>query len=240
MAFNSTSSLNPTIIPFDDTYILYDSEDILSFMSAYFSLLPIGVLVFYLSWFIVTRELEACIMAGGQVANEIFNNIIKNIIKQPRPASFGESFQNGTIRSGYGMPSAHSQFMGFCFIYTSLRFSLRWKGINAFQRVIGIVTMGCLAFAVCFSRVYLKYHSVEQVVVGVSVGLVTGSSYYLIVGIVRELGLLDWLLQLWIFKRFYIKDSCNLAPVTLKEEYEMYIQRLKVSSNEEAKVAKLE
>ncbi|CAI4494140.1 CIC_collapsed_G0020790.mRNA.1.CDS.1 [Saccharomyces cerevisiae] len=121
---NSTAAAinpNPNVIPFDDTYILYDSHDFLSFLSAYFSLMPILVLAFYLSWFIITRELEACIVAFGQLMNEIFNNVIKNIIKQPRPVSFGASFQNDTIRSGYGMPSAHSQFMGFCFTYNSLK-----------------------------------------------------------------------------------------------------------------------
>ncbi|EDO15980.1 hypothetical protein Kpol_499p8 [Vanderwaltozyma polyspora DSM 70294] len=222
---------NPYLIPFDDTYILYDARDPISFISAYFSLLPVGVLVFYLSWFITTREMEACIIAGGQVANEIFNNIIKNIIKQPRPYSFGETFQNGTMRSGYGMPSAHSQFMGFFFVYTSLRFALRWKGLNQVKRMAGIITMGTLAFMVCFSRVYLKYHTLEQVLVGFSIGLVSGSSYFFIVGILREIGILEWVLQLGICKMLYMKDSCNLAPITLKEEYEMYLARVEPIAN---------
>lgn len=232
---SSITDLNPNIIPFDDTYILYDSTDIISFLGAYFSLLPILILTFYLSWFISSRELEACIMAAGQVANEIFNNIIKNIIKQPRPIGFGESFQNDTLRSGYGMPSAHSQFMGFCFIYTSLKYATSWKGLNKFQRSLGVLSMAILAFCVCFSRVYLKYHTIDQVFVGFSVGLFTGSSYFFLVGILRELGIINWVLNWWILRRLYVKDSCNLAPLTLKEEYEAYLARLGTANAERTK-----
>lgn len=178
---NSTAAAinpNPNVIPFDDTYILYDSHDFLSFLSAYFSLMPILVLAFYLSWFIITRELEACIVAFGQLMNEIFNNVIKNIIKQPRPVSFGASFQNDTIRSGYGMPSAHSQFMGFCFTYNSLKIYTSWKNLNFLEKCIFSGALALLSFCVCFSRVYLHYHNLDQVIVGFSVGALTGSLYF--------------------------------------------------------------
>ncbi|QLG70914.1 hypothetical protein HG535_0A08600 [Zygotorulaspora mrakii] len=224
MAANST--FNPNLIPFDDTYILYDSTDLLSFISAYFSLIPIAILVFQLSWFITTREFEACIMAAGQVSNEILNNLIKIVVKQPRPTSFGDSFQNGTVRSGYGMPSAHSQFMGFFCMYTGLRYCLRWKGLTACKRVAGLITVTALAACVCFSRVYLRYHTVDQVLVGFSAGLCSGSSYFLVVAILRELKIIDWVLTWRLARVLYVKDSCNQAPITLKEEYEAYRLRL--------------
>lgn len=223
---SSASSFNPNLIPFDDTYILYDATDSLSFLSAYFSLFPIAVLVFQLSWFITTRELEACIIAAGQVANEIFNNILKTILKQPRPMSFGESFQNDTLRSNYGMPSAHSQFMGFFCMYVGLRYCLRWKGLSKTKRLLGVSTVTIMAFCVCFSRVYLRYHTLGQVLVGFSVGLATGSTYFLIVGLLRECKVIDWVLTWKLAQLLYIKDSCNLAPVTLKEEYQDYQRRL--------------
>ncbi|AJS08700.1 Cax4p [Saccharomyces cerevisiae YJM1388] len=226
---NSTAAAinpNPNVIPFDDTYILYDSHDFLSFLSAYFSLMPILVLAFYLSWFIITRELEACIVAFGQLMNEIFNNVIKNIIKQPRPVSFGASFQNDTIRSGYGMPSAHSQFMGFCFTYNSLKIYTSWKNLNFLEKCIFSGALALLSFCVCFSRVYLHYHNLDQVIVGFSVGALTGSLYFFIVGIIRELGLINWFLKLRIVRLFYMTDSYNLAPLTLKANYEAYWKRI--------------
>ncbi|EJS43697.1 cax4p [Saccharomyces arboricola H-6] len=226
---NSTAAaINPNrnAIPFDDTYILYDPNDFLSFLSAYFSLMPILVLSFYLSWFIITRELEACIVAFGQLMNEIFNNLIKNIIKQPRPVSFGVSFQNDTLRSGYGMPSAHSQFMGFCFTYNSLKLYTSWKNLNFLEKCLFSSGLALLSFCVCFSRVYLHYHNLDQVIVGFTVGALAGSLYFFIVGIIRELGLINWFLKLRIVKLFYMTDSYNLAPVTLKERHEAYWRKI--------------
>lgn len=219
-------SFNPNIIPFDDTYILYDRTDPVSFVCAYFSLLPIGVLIFEFSWFITTRELEACIMAAGQVANEIFNNIVKDIVKQPRPFVFGDSFQQDTIRSAYGMPSAHSQFMGFFAAYTSLRYLYRWKSLTEAKRLAGCGFVTTLAMCVCFSRVYLKYHSLEQVLVGFTLGSALGSTYYVVVAIIREVGLIDWLLTWRICDYLHMKDSCNSVPLTLKEEKDEYYRRL--------------
>ncbi|GAV46950.1 hypothetical protein ZYGR_0A05480 [Zygosaccharomyces rouxii] len=221
-------SFNPNLIPFDDTYILYDKTDPISFLAAYFSLLPIGVLIFEFSWFIITRELEACIMAAGQVANEIFNNIVKDIIKQPRPFTFGDSFQQDTVRSGYGMPSAHSQFMGFFAAYTSLRYLYCWKSLTHKKRLAGCGFVLTLATCVCFSRAYLKYHSIGQVLVGFTLGGALGSSYYVVVSIIREVGLIDWLLTWRICDYLHVKDSCNLAPITLKEEKDAYYRRLAV------------
>ncbi|AQZ13078.1 CAX4 (YGR036C) [Zygosaccharomyces parabailii] len=219
-------SFNPNLIPFDDTYILYDRTDPVSFASAYFSLLPMGILIFELSWFITTRELEACIMAAGQVANELFNNIVKDIVKQPRPYSFGDSFQQDTMRSCYGMPSAHSQFMGFFCTYTSLRFCYRWKGLTRRKRLLGIAFVSFLAFCVCFSRVYLHYHSLQQVLVGAVLGSATASTYYVLVAILREMGIIDWLLTWRLCDILYVKDSCNLAPLTLKDEKDAYSRRI--------------
>lgn len=172
-------------------------------------------------------------MAAGQVANEALNNIIKIIVRQPRPISFGDSFQNGTIRSGYGMPSAHSQFMGFFCMYTSLRYCLRWKGLTNGKRLLGILTVAALATCVCFSRVYLQYHTLSQVVVGFTVGLCSGSSYFLAVAILRELKVLDWVLTWKLAKILYVKDSCNLAPITLREEHEAYVERLRKTRKQE-------
>ncbi|KAL3232512.1 Dolichyldiphosphatase [Nakaseomyces bracarensis] len=217
---------NANIIPFDDTYILYDPEDFLSFLSAYFSLLPILILTFYLSWFIITRELEACIIALGQLSNEIMNNIVKNIVKQDRPYWVGDSFQENSIRSGYGMPSAHSQFMGFTLAYFTLSLIVVPLNTNRirskFESIALVAVLSLLSASVTFSRVYLHYHSVEQVLVGFTLGMFNGSAYLLAVRIVRNLGIWDWMINLPIARILYMKDTFNLFPVTLKQEYTSY------------------
>lgn len=221
----SAVTLDPVLIPFDDTYILYDPNDVLSYVLVYYSLLPIGILIFYFSWFISSRELEAVIIAGGQVVNEALNNIIKNIIKEPRPASIGSSFQKDTIRSAYGMPSAHSQFMGFFVMYWSLKVVLHWRGLSNARKLSSILAMGFTTVMVAVSRIYLGYHTAFQVCVGVALGGFFGSMYYMAVGIVRYMGLIDWVLGWTFCKRLWVKDSFNTNSLSLHDEYEAWMHR---------------
>ncbi|QEU61989.1 Cax4 [Kluyveromyces lactis] len=215
-------------IPFDDTYILYDPNDLFSFICCYLSLLPVGILVFYFSWFIITREIEAVILAGGHVVNDIANNIIKNIIKETRPIDFG-SFQKDSVRSGYGMPSAHSQFMGFFTMYIGLRIWCQWGGLNKSHKILASFGLLLASSGVVVSRVYLGYHSVKQVLVGVSIGALLGTCHFLASTIVRYIGLVDWFLSWRIVQLFLIKDSCFQAPFSLKDEYNAYLQRRQLS-----------
>ncbi|AAS51042.1 ACL186Wp [Eremothecium gossypii ATCC 10895] len=212
------------LIPFDDTYVLYDPNDIVSFISCYFSLLPIAILVFYFSWFVTNREMEAVFIAIGHLMNEILNNVVKNVIREPRPNNFG-TFQKETLRSGFGMPSAHSQFMGFFALYHCMRIWLQWTGLRRVHKVLGSVAVVIATTCVAGSRVYLGYHDVPQVLVGVSIGAFLGSLYFLLVGLIRHSGLSDWVLTWRLAKWFLVKDSCYHAPISLREEYEAYWRR---------------
>lgn len=214
-------------IPFDDTYILYDPNDKLSFICCYFSLLPVGILVFYFSWFIITREIEAIILAGGHVLNDIINNIVKNIVKEDRPVDFG-TFQKDSVRSGYGMPSAHSQFMGFFGMYVGLRVWFQWGGLSKVHKILASILILVAAIGVIFSRVYLGYHTLKQVVVGASIGALFGSCHFIASTLVRYLGIIDWLLSWKLFQWFLIKDSCFQAPYSLRDEYNAYLERRKL------------
>lgn len=234
----NVSYVDPILIPFDDTYILYDPSDILSYVLVYYSLLPIGILIFYFSWFISSRELEAVIIAGGQVVNEVINNVLKNIIKEPRPAFFGSSFQKDTMRSAYGMPSAHSQFMGFFTMYWSLKLVLQWRGLTKTRKYVSVLSMAFTTMLVAFSRMYLGYHTIAQVSVGVAFGGLLGSLYYLAVGVVRYMGLLRWILGWPICKRLWIKDSFNVNPSSLRDEYEAWEKRCALIPGRNARAKK--
>ncbi|CCH45627.1 Dolichyldiphosphatase [Wickerhamomyces ciferrii] len=220
---NNMTSLNYNPVPFDDTYVLYDPQDPISTISVYFSLLPIGILIFYLSWFIVTREIEPVIIAGGQVVNDIINNIVKNIIKEERPLAI-DGFQSNGLRSGYGMPSAHSQFMGFFAIFFTLKIWLNWKDLTCIRKILGTLGVYILGSLVAFSRVYLYYHSYKQVAVGVLLGTAIGAPYFLVTSIARSLGLIDWIISWKIVNLFWVKDSTFHSPLTLKEEYQLWEQ----------------
>lgn len=217
-------SLDYTPTPFDDTYILYNKDDLLSLAAVFFTLLPFGVLVFYLSWFIVSREIEPVYMAIGQVANDIVNNIVKNYIKQDRPMKI-EGFQENGLRSGYGMPSAHSQFMAFFSIYLILRIWFKWEGLSNLRKVLSTIGLFLLSFCVVYSRVYLHYHNWQQVLVGLLIGFITGSLHYLFISFIRSSGINDFLLNWKLLKLFWIKDSVYYEPNSLRQEYENWLDR---------------
>lgn len=205
-------------IPFDDTHIIYDSEDPFGIVAVHFSLLPIYIMVFYTSWFLITREIEPVIAVAGQVCNDFANKILKQIFKQARP-EFHRDFGKGSHGITYGMPSAHSQFMGFfaayyiittCFATPAL---LRWKIFMS----LGLFT-ACIGVA-C-SRWYLMYHTVEQVIIGVGCGLSTGTLFAFIVILFRDVGVVDWVLLWRIVRLFWIKDSYYHNYRLFKSEFE--------------------
>ncbi|AMD21834.1 HFL022Wp [Eremothecium sinecaudum] len=218
------------LIPFDDTYVLYDPTDPISYFSCYFSLLPIAILIFYFSWFVTTREVEPAFIAVGHIINDVLNNIAKNVIKEPRPYNFG-TFQRDTLRSGFGMPSAHSQFMGFFAIYLGLRIWLQWAGLKYRRKVMASVALVLATLSVASSRVYLGYHNVSQVSVGVVLGMLLGSNYFICVGFLRNSGISDWILSWPICRWLLIKDSTFYSSTTLRDEYEAYWKRRNAKYN---------
>lgn len=204
-------------IPFDHTYILYDPKDVVSIVCVHFSLLPIYIMVFYTSWFLITREIEPVIVVGGHLIGEVLNKVIKHLLKLPRPdfhKDFGISSGHGLT---YGMPSAHSQFMGFFAAYFAC--ILMKVPLKKIQRKLGVVGLLLSSLLVAFSRVYLLYHTPQQTVVGLLVGIVLGLAYFLVTSIARELGFVDWVLGWKIVAFFYIKDSYHHCYHTFRQEY---------------------
>ena len=248
--------------PFDETYVLYNSTSVTSFILVFFTLLLIFIMVFIFSWFVSTRELEACILALGHVINDVMNIIVKKIIKENRPTKMFEDyyeilkqdvfkkekylasciaendivksqvlnkidFQKDSQRSGYGMPSAHSQFMGFFFGYLILRILFFWKFDSNVTKRGGILLLATCTILTPVSRVVLGYHSLKQVVVGVLLGMFLGSSYFVACQYLRRLGVTDWLVSLPISKYICMKDSSYKGSTSLKEEREQWLNRCK-------------
>jgi len=129
---------------------------------------------------ITTRELTLINMFCGQLANHVLNSVLKHAVKQERPGPLGD---------GYGFPSLHSQAMGyfamFMFLHLNLRHSFTSYGsklviVDHIQRFALFLFLWAWAGAVCYSRVLLMYHSVEQVVAGFFVGALFAILHYLL------------------------------------------------------------
>ncbi|CDK26185.1 unnamed protein product [Kuraishia capsulata CBS 1993] len=216
---------DPILVPFDHTYILYDPRDPLSLVFALCSLYPIGVLVFYFSWFVTTREIEAVIIAGGHVVNDLFNVIAKNFLKHSRPGSIHTKFGSGH-GFGYGMPSAHSQFMGFLSFYFILKVWLQWENIryNRTYKVCGTLALLFSAAVVVMSRLYLEYHSVNQVIVGYLFGGLLGCGYFCVISIARTVGFIRWITSWRFCQLLQVRDSWVEGGLSLKQTRERWEQ----------------
>lgn len=78
------------------------------------------------------------------------------------------------------MPSAHSQFVFFAIIFWSLLLLKKWKNqdkITVFCSVSGLWILGC---GCVIGRVYLEYHTIPQVIVGVMIGSIIGCIWYIL------------------------------------------------------------
>lgn len=136
----------------------------------------------------------------GTLVNEVSNKLLKQWIKQPRPVDrthIGEEF---------GMPSSHSQFIWFFSTYVTLFIFIRYVAdknlenlktiLQLFRlhhmnnntllpferagRFLVLVTCWWLTALVCLSRIYLQYHTWNQVIVGSIIGIITGLSWFLL------------------------------------------------------------
>jgi membrane-associated phospholipid phosphatase len=114
--------------------------------------------------------------SAGIVLNSMLNILLKGIFREPRPSEvkyFNQArkdgkkrerfvFKNGMPKDRFGMPSGHAESTMFSsvFIYN---FN---KKIIPFYLFIAFITMT--------QRVYYKYHTTLQVIIGAIVGIIFG------------------------------------------------------------------
>ncbi|KAF9466133.1 hypothetical protein BDZ94DRAFT_1158613 [Collybia nuda] len=163
----------------DLTHVLYDDTSLLSLALALITLSPILLMASYAALAVQTRELTIIVMWAGQLAGEVFNWVLKHAIKQDRPIE--------SIGNGYGFPSSHSQYMGYfssfliCHLYFRHRFASTGSAI-ADHLFRGAVYLALLLWtgAVAYSRyeLHLGYHNTNQIIWGLSIGALLGTSMY--------------------------------------------------------------
>lgn len=205
-------------IPFDETHIIYDSADPFGIVAVHFSLLPIYIMMFYASWFLTTREVEPVIAVAGQICNNVINKLLKYCFKQLRPP-FHRDFGLGSHGLTYGMPSAHSQFMGYFAAYYVATICFATPISKSCKYIVcgGIILA---ALGVACSRWYLMYHTAEQVIAGIACGATIGTTYSVVVFILRDIGLVDWVLLWRIVRLFWVRDSYYHNYRLFKQEFE--------------------
>lgn len=170
-------------IPLDLTHVLYDDSSTSSFVLAMLTLSPILINPAYAVLVVQTRELFFIEMWLGQMLCEAFNWMLKRLIQEERP--------NYDMGEGYGFPSSHSQWMGYFATFILCHITFRHRFVSTGSRFLDLVWkvtvyIGLILWAasVAFSRYYLSYHTAHQVMWGVVIGILFGSSYYVTIELI--------------------------------------------------------
>ena len=124
----------------------------------------LGLIMFWIIWKKESQKsawLFFVTIAGGA----IINNILKIIIKRPRPTLMIPVVEE----TGYSFPSGHT--MNATIFYLSVAFIL-CRHIKS-QKIRGLVILGALLliFSIGFSRVYLGVHYLSDVLGGFLLGI---------------------------------------------------------------------
>ena len=177
--------------PFSLTYVRYPEDDPLGLAMAIASLAPFCMIWTTVGAFMARRELWDVLTLLGILANEVLAQALKRHFKEPRPATC----ELVDFCDTHGMPSSHAQLAAFVATLTTLHFVRRREEFMVFCRwnkreasgraghtdpmTLALVLIAWpMAGLVCASRVYLGYHSVQQVVAGTCVGCVFGAVYH--------------------------------------------------------------
>ncbi|KAG2216554.1 hypothetical protein INT45_006030 [Circinella minor] len=201
------------------THVQFDPKDKLAYLLAYITLSPLAILVLYASIIISRREIAGITMLVGQLVNEGINFILKEYLQIARP--------HAHLGNGYGMPSSHAQFIWFFAIYGSLYLSKNIKVDHVIEKRIILVAMFFLAIVVCYSRIYLGYHNLLQVIAGGCVGSIFGLLWYKLLNYgLYSLGWIQSILNHPLSKRYYLKDMRMIDNVA-KWEYQQWEQQVR-------------
>ncbi|XP_039516998.1 dolichyldiphosphatase 1 [Rhinichthys klamathensis goyatoka] len=200
------------------THVEYPAGDLTGQVLACMSLLPIAILVGFVTLIVFKRELHTISFFGGLIMNEGLNWLLKHIIREPRPCG-GHS----AVTTEYGMPSSHSQFIWFFVVYFFLFLYLRMHQTNnarcvelLWRHILSIILMA-VALSVSYSRVYLLYHTWGQVIYGGVAGLVMGVVWFFITQ--EVLTPLFPKMAAWPISEFFLVRDTSLIPNILWFEY---------------------
>lgn len=167
--------------PITLTLVEYPKGDLLGKCLAWISLAPLGIGAGFVALILFRRDLHTIVFFIGTLVNEAINIVLKHWIQEARPVSRAQ------IWTEYGMPSSHAQFMCFFTQYVLLFIFIRLHHMNnnnaRTERLVRLLVLAacCLATGlVCCGRVYLQYHSTQQVLVGALVGIVVGTGWFVL------------------------------------------------------------
>ena len=155
---------------FEFTYGEYPADDHLTGVCMVMaSFIPHIIAVYTISVTIYGRCVHHLVFLFGLILSHELAKLVKRTVKQPRP--------DGSFLTSYGMPSDHSMFIVFISTYVILLVFAN-DGMKRRSQALTTLLMSGVSIAVCFSRLYLGVHTMQQVVVGVLMGFIWGILWF--------------------------------------------------------------
>ncbi|XP_020278280.1 dolichyldiphosphatase 1-like [Pseudomyrmex gracilis] len=205
----------PEWIPLSLTLVEYPQGDFFGKVLAVISLVPFAITAGFVALILFRRDLHTIVFFSGVIINECINFVLKHTIRQARP------LRRDGLYIEYGMPSTHAQFMWFFAAYATLfiYFRLNYNCTIAERFWRTIVAVGCIILAVfvTYSRVYLLYHSIIQVVCGALLGIALGTAWFIITHTI--LTPLFPIVVSWRISEYLLLRDTTLIPNVLWFEY---------------------
>ena len=154
--------------------------------------LIVQVLAFIL--FSLNFDKDYLILGVTMIISEVINTILKNLVFKPimgdkkypliglgrRPDGANNCglyyVSKDNISTSYGMPSGHSQ--NSAVFSTFMLMKLIDSDISYEYKILGIVCLPLLLIYVMWSRVHLGCHTIQQTILGSSIGILMGYVVY--------------------------------------------------------------
>jgi len=211
----ATASDSTTWKTLSFTHVEYPEDDKLGKLFAIMSFTPVVIAIVLATLFYSRRDLHTFSLGVGIIVNHLLNHILKRFFAQPRPVS------RDVIYEEYGMPSNHSQYMWFFCVYLVVFVQLRlhhigYTGETLWKLMVSLSSL-CFATVMAYSRVYLQYHTVPQVVWGSIVGSVFALVWFAVVQCV--LTPLYPAISNWWLSEFFLVRDCSPVPNIMWFEY---------------------
>lgn len=155
------------------TCVHYQRGDTLGKLLAHIALAPVLLLVYQFAKVYTRREAHEAVLLAGLVLEEGLARGLKHILQHPRPATCAMLH----ICHSHGMPSSHTSMM-FC--WTTIAFVAAYRHLSRqsvpsqLLSVLELAAYSSVSVGVAASRVYLGYHSLDQVAAGTVFGIVFG------------------------------------------------------------------
>jgi dolichyldiphosphatase len=156
---------------FEFTYAEYPSDDPwLGIAMIFASFIPHIIAIYTISIVIYAKCRRHFVFLIGLIISHEFAKLVKRIWRQPRP--------DGAFLTSFGMPSDHAMFTLYTNTFVLLFLSTRQLDRRSFSMTVGSSAM--ISLLVCYSRLFLQVHTLEQVLVGIIMGIMWGCSWFYI------------------------------------------------------------